>query len=130
MATPRTVLLPWTANERGSFRLTSLLLQGAQSTKQMLGLSLQPRGATTHPWLQDVGFTEDVVFARPESARVDILAHLTKTFAGHAARERAELVGVPEVETVAGRPGVLLVSLSGRDLRTDETFDEELEVGA
>ena len=129
MSTPRTIRLPWTADERGSFRQTSLLSQGAQATKQMLGLSLQPRGATTHPWLQDVGFTEEVVFAKPESARVDILAQVVKTFAGHAARERAELVGTPEVETIPGRPGVLLINLSWRDLRTDEPFDEELEVG-
>ncbi|MFH1569630.1 MAG: hypothetical protein ABIL09_16660 [Gemmatimonadota bacterium] len=130
MATPQTIRLPWSADERGSFRLTSTRLQGVESTRQLLALSLQPRGATTHPWLQDVGFSEDVVFSDQVRARVDILAQIRSTFAGHAARERAQLVGTPTVERSEANPGALIVRVSWRDLRTGAEYDEELEVGA
>jgi len=130
MATPRTIALPWETDERGTFRLTSAANQGVEATSQMIALSLLPPGRTDNPWLFGKGFQEDLVFARPHTARVDIESRLRSIFAGHKARERAELVaGSTNISTIPGRAGAMLVEFRWRNLRTGEVFSEDVEVG-
>ena len=130
MATPRTIALPWRPDGRGGLLLTATRLQGLEATRQVLMLSLLPPGQTRHPWLQNIGFREEIIFDRPDTAEVDILARLREIFARHRAAGRARLVSESvQIEPLPGAPTKRLVRFSYEDLRRKEMVPVTMEVG-
>jgi len=118
MATPRTIRLPLGVSPRGGAPLTTSSEQGREATEQLLALELSPPGPTTHPWGQEIGLREDVVFAEPGKAEVDLRAQLVEKFEVLEGLERARLM--PDSVTFGPDPdreGAYVLGFRWQDLR-------------
>jgi len=130
MATPKSLRLPFGTNRHGGAAVTADTNQGAESTEQLLRLMLLPHGGTAHPWLQQVGTQEALIFDNPTRMRVDVTARLREVFAVMEGRDRVRLLE----ETVQFLPdpansGRFLVDFFWHDLRRGQTEHSRIPVG-